>query len=165
MNENNTQKLTVDIAEYNSYIIEIKAKSIDDANKIIFSMSKQIVKNVQYKRISHAAKPVYQGASAFSDTEFLNCKYLDKENNIYRIFPIEKIKDKMEKKEELIFCYKSNIAEYNRYEISINVENKEIARNKILANTSREEYGYKPTLIQISAREYFENHQRIMFLG
>jgi hypothetical protein len=164
MNQYKTQNLTVDIAEYNSYIIEIKARNMDDANKIIFSMSKQIMKDVQYKRIAHAVKKIYQGASSFMDTEFLNCKFLDVEKNIYKIFPIEKIKEKIDKKEKLMFCYKSNIAEYNRYVIEINSESKEIARNRILTNGSREEYGYKPTLIQISAREYFENYQKIMFL-
>jgi hypothetical protein len=148
-----------DIVEYNAYIVEFSSKNIQEANKTIFSLSKRSSQNTRYKFL-HGKIATYSHGELFTNISFNSVKFKN-DNNEYRNIDVKKIDDN----KDYLFCYNLNVAEYNRYSVSVFGNTKEEAINIVNNNKNLVSFNYNPALIQINTRSFFKNLNILMILN
>lgn len=160
----NIYKMMADIAEYNAYIIEIECSSLDDANQVIFSMSKQMSHNIKYKMLEVAVRRTDYSSPLFDNVMFNQVKR-KVDDGFPKAFDIKDIDKYKSDNDSFIFCYNALVAEYNRYKVDITTINKESAINLLRLKKSDKQSDYHPSLIQVNSRPYFKGNQNIIVLS
>jgi hypothetical protein len=162
----NTITLNADIAYYNTYILEIEVPDVKLGNEAIFVMSKKSVgKKAKFRLLQSQVRLVTSSSGIFEGVNLYGARKRFIDSGETQVISLQQAQQcSSNETYQLLLSYQVQIPEFNRYRIEIDIPTREGAMNKVLQNKAQRQDDYRPSLVQVGARDFTERSPVVMVL-
>lgn len=156
-------KVIADIAEYNSYKMEVFASDIAKANEIIMKYNKDVInKNVILTLFEPSVEYCVQQSPRCTNITFLSVEYFENDVVIKKSLASKEIMNFNQ--DTIKFNYIIKIAEYNRYSITMKDVVSQDQITHILRSNENIKINYQSSLIDIGVKPKLIGDENIITL-
>ena len=156
--------ITAEIAEYNSYRMDVMAPDIAFANDIIMKFNKSVVNvDVSISLLSVGSCECSTKSPSNIDLNLLGVEQL--KEKIYEPITTQSIYRLKDQSSNLKFKYIIQIAEYNRYKITVHTQaDLDYAIALVKSNKSKITENYHVELIEVASQEKKQFSEPVLIL-
>ena len=162
----NTVTLNADIAYYNNYLIEMAVHDVQSGNEAIFTMSRiSVGKNVKFRLLQSQVRPVISASGIFEGVNLYGAKRQHKNSGEVKRLSVPQAQlCPSYSTHQLFLMYQVQVPEFNRYRIEVDAATHEAAMNSVMLYKGQFQTGYRPSMIQVGARDFTERSPVVILL-